>query len=39
MTLIHLLAVVTGRSSGLGHASANALIKSGWQVCIFDVNK
>jgi NAD(P)-dependent dehydrogenase (short-subunit alcohol dehydrogenase family) len=32
-------AIVTGGCSGLGHATASALIKAGWQVCIFDLNK
>jgi NAD(P)-dependent dehydrogenase (short-subunit alcohol dehydrogenase family) len=39
MTSISSLAIVTGGCSGLGHASATALINAGWQVCIFDVNK
>lgn len=32
-------AIVTGACSGLGHATATALIEAGWQVCIFDLNK
>lgn len=32
-------AIVTGGCSGLGHATAAALTKAGWNVCIFDLNK
>jgi NAD(P)-dependent dehydrogenase (short-subunit alcohol dehydrogenase family) len=32
-------AIVTGACSGLGHATATALINAGWEVCIFDLNK
>lgn len=32
-------AIVTGACSGLGYATANALINAGWQVCMFDLNK
>jgi NAD(P)-dependent dehydrogenase (short-subunit alcohol dehydrogenase family) len=32
-------AIVTGACSGLGHATAKALIEAGWEVCIFDLNK
>jgi len=39
MTSPHSLAIVTGGCSGLGYATATALINAGWQVCIFDVNK
>ena len=33
------LAIVTGGCSGLGFATATALISAGWEVCIFDLNK
>lgn len=39
MTISTSLAIVTGGCSGLGHATAKALISAGWQVCIFDLNK
>jgi len=39
MTSVFSLAIVTGGCSGLGYASASALVNAGWQVCIFDVNK
>jgi NAD(P)-dependent dehydrogenase (short-subunit alcohol dehydrogenase family) len=39
MKTSHLFAIVTGGCSGLGHATAKALIDAGWHVCIFDLNK
>jgi NAD(P)-dependent dehydrogenase (short-subunit alcohol dehydrogenase family) len=39
MTISKSFAIVTGGCSGLGHATATALINAGWQVCIFDLNK
>lgn len=39
MTISTPFAIVTGGCSGLGHATATALINAGWQVCIFDLNK
>ena len=39
MTTNTSFAVITGGCSGLGHATAKALIDAGWEVCIFDLNK
>lgn len=39
MNLSSSFAIVTGGCSGLGHATAKALIESGWEVCIFDLNQ
>jgi NAD(P)-dependent dehydrogenase (short-subunit alcohol dehydrogenase family) len=32
-------AIVTGGSSGLGYATAKALVDANWEVCIFDLNE
>ena len=32
-------AIVTGGCSGLGHATAQALLEAGWEVCIFDLSQ
>jgi NAD(P)-dependent dehydrogenase (short-subunit alcohol dehydrogenase family) len=39
MTASPSFAIVTGGCSGLGHATAKALIDAGWLVCIFDLNE
>jgi NAD(P)-dependent dehydrogenase (short-subunit alcohol dehydrogenase family) len=39
MTSVTPFAIVTGACSGLGHATASALVRAGWEVCIFDLNK
>ncbi|MFT6267229.1 MAG: NAD(P)-dependent dehydrogenase (short-subunit alcohol dehydrogenase family) [Alphaproteobacteria bacterium] len=39
MTAASSFAIVTGGCSGLGHATAKALVEAGWHVCIFDLNK
>lgn len=39
MTSTTSFAIVTGGCSGLGHATAAALVNAGWQVCLFDLDK
>ncbi|MGB3726159.1 MAG: SDR family NAD(P)-dependent oxidoreductase [Glaciecola sp.] len=39
MTASTHFAIVTGGCSGLGNATAQALVAAGWQVCIFDLNE